>query len=428
MTSGAGSSSSPSYEKWGTVWGVVTYSMLFVALGVSLAFGGLAWPRRVAAAGLSVLWGTWYWAFAMRGRLWQNRVPLLFASFVVSIAAAAALAMIHPVFVMLLFGYYGIAFGVLPVPWAIPSVALVSIALATHFMDFSDGMATQKNLAYAFGFLAVGFFDILLGLFIASIIRQNRERQGLIDELEAARGELARAEREAGMLEERQRLAGEIHDTLAQGFTSIILHLESAGLAFDSDLPRARTHVERALKASRENLEEARRVLWALKPDVLERETLGAALERTVRKWGDAAGVRTEVTVTGGVRPLPAEAEIALLRTAQEALANVRKHAHARRVSVTLSFMDDEVIMDVQDDGRGFAAARATRHRDGRLGDGYGFPSMRKRVESLGGRLDVESAPGEGTTLMVAVPLPSSVREESPVRHEGPPGAHEDAK
>ena len=229
--------------------------------------------------------------------------------------------------------------------------------------------------------------------------------QHMIDELEATRGELAGAEREAGMLEERQRLAGEIHDTLAQGFTSIILHLESAELAFDTDLPRARMHVERAVRASRDNLAEARRVLWALKPAVLEREQLGAALERAVRKWAEAAGVPTEVAVTGSARFLPADVEIALLRTVQEALENVRKHADASRASVTLSYLVDEVIIDVQDDGRGLAAARPQEKRDGGLSDGDGLVSMRRRAQNLGGKLIVESAPGEGTTVMVAIPL-----------------------
>jgi signal transduction histidine kinase len=408
MTSRTGKPSvpaSPSLEKWGIVWGAVTYSLLAISLGVSLADGTLAWPLKATVAGLSIFWGAWYWAFVVRSRRWIGRVPVLFASFVVSIAASATLARIHPVFTMLLFGYYGITFGVLPVRWAIPSIVLASLALAVRFVDPGIGIFTTRNLLYVLGCLATGFLDILLGLFIASILHQYRERSRMIDELEAARGELVRAEREAGALEERHRLAGEIHDTMAQGFTSIILHLESAELAFDADLSKARMHVERALKASRENLDEARRVLWALKPDILEREPLGAAIERTVRKWGDAAGVRTEAAVTGSARPLPSEAETALLRTVQEALANVRKHARASRVSVTLSFMEDEVIVDVQDDGRGFAAARVPSTRDWPRSGGYGLPAMRRRVENLGGSLTVESAPGEGTTLMVSLPL-----------------------
>ena len=398
---------SPSQKKWYTVWAAVTFSMLAVSFGVSMVDRSLAWSLKGVVAGLSVLWGVWYWAFVVRSRLWRNRVPILFTSFAVSIAAVATLARIHPVFVMLLFGYYGITFGVLTARWAVPSVVLVSLALAVHFMDFRSGILTPGNLLFLAGFLATGFFAILLGLFIGSIARQNRERQHMIDELESTRSELARAEREAGMLEERQRLAGEIHDTLAQGFTSIILYLESAGIAFETDLPIARMHVERALKASRDNLAEARRVLWALKPAILEREHLGAALERAVRKWADATGVPTEVAVTGNARFLPADVELALLRTVQEALENVRKHADARRVSVTLSFVDDEVIIDVQDDGRGFAATRPQENRDGELLDGYGLVSMRRRVQNLGGRLIVESAPGEGTTLMVSIPLQS---------------------
>lgn len=391
--------------RWTIVWGAITFAMLAVAFGFSLADGSLQAPVKAAAAGLCGLWGAWYWVFVVRMARWQDRLPVLFVSFVLSVLVAAALSFIHPAFVLLLFGYYGIAFGALPLPWAIPIVVLSSLSLAARFMHLGPGWPAQRDLLVLVGFLFAGFLDTVLGLFVGSIVRQTRERQRMIEDLEAAREGLARAEREAGALAERQRLAGEIHDTLAQGFTSIVLHLEAADLAYEADPPAARAHAARALAAARENLAEARRVLWALKPEILEREPLGAALARIARKWGEESGVLCEATVTGAECALPPEVEVALLRAAQEALANVRKHAGASSASVTLSYMDDQVVLDVQDDGRGFAVGRVPGGRGGASAGGFGLEGMRARVEGLGGTLSVESAPGEGTTVMASIPV-----------------------
>lgn len=392
-------------DKWASLWAAVTYALLAVALGIAIADGNLTWAAKASAAGISAAWGCWYWVFAFRSQYWHERITIQFVSFVSSVIAAAALSWIHPSFVLMLFGYYGISFGALPVKWAIPIVMLVSLALASRFVNITDGWLAPRNVFYLFGFLAAGFFDIVMGLFVAAIARQSRERQQMIDELEETHGELTRAERQAGVLEERQRLAGEIHDTLAQGFTSVILHLEAAEQNLVSNPAQARQHLSRALQAARENLTEARSVIWALRPEVLEAEPFDAAVRRLAGKWGAATGIRAETTVTGKIYPLPAPAEVALLRAAQEALANVLKHAQARKVSLTLSYMEDEVIMDIQDDGRGFDAARAANPPGESPLHGYGLSTMRRRVEELGGALAVESALGEGTTIAIRIPL-----------------------
>lgn len=327
-----------------------------------------------------------------------------------SISIAAVLSWINPVFVILLFAYFGIAFRVLPVKWAIPNIVLASVVLAVRYMDFGDSWFTTKNLFFLFGFLAMAFFASMLGLFISSVARQSHERQRMIKKLESTQGELAKAEREAGVLEERQRLAGEIHDTLAQGFTSIILQLETAELAIDSDPTAARSHLERALKAARDSLAEARSVLWALRPEILKREPFGAALGRTAQKWEESTGIRAEVKISDETGLLPPEVEVTLLRAAQEALANVHKHARASLASLTLSYMGDAVILDVQDNGRGFSVT-GIAGRDGLISEGYGLPAMRERVEHFGGRVSVETAPGEGTTLVVEIPIQQPARE-----------------
>jgi DNA-binding NarL/FixJ family response regulator/two-component sensor histidine kinase len=173
-------------------------------------------------------------------------------------------------------------------------------------------------------------------------------------------------------------MAREIHDTLAQGLTGIITQLQAAEQA-SQDPPERRRHFDAAVTLARESLTEARRSVHALRPEALEQARLGEALTGVARRWTERSGVPAQVTITGTVRPLPPEAESALLRTAQEALANVAKHAAATRVGVTLSYMDDEVVLDVRDDGRGFQPERAPGAPEPSAG--FGLVAMRQRIE-----------------------------------------------
>jgi signal transduction histidine kinase len=158
-------------------------------------------------------------------------------------------------------------------------------------------------------------------------------------------------------------------------------------------------HIRQALRSARDNLAESRRVVWALRPRPLAGQPLPRALGELAGRLAEETGLQAETLVTGTARPLPAQVEEALLRVGQEALANVRKHAAASRVTVTLSYLDDAVTLDVQDDGVGFEPAAAAT-----AAGGLGLGAMRERVEGLGGRLVIESAPGEGTTIAVEVP------------------------
>jgi signal transduction histidine kinase len=212
--------------------------------------------------------------------------------------------------------------------------------------------------------------------------------------------------RQAGILRERQRMAHEIHDTLAQGFTSIVMNLEAAEGVMTPGLGRARDHLDQARLTARESLTEARRLVWALRPEPLEGASLPEALGRLAERWSGESGIASSVATTGTLRPLPSEVEATLFRVAQEALSNVRKHARgASRVALTLSYMGDTVALDARDDGEGFDLDReAERKRDQHSG-GFGLKGMRERVESVGGTLSVESVIGEGTTLAVKLPM-----------------------
>lgn len=239
---------------------------------------------------------------------------------------------------------------------------------------------------------------------ITELERTNTALQQALDENAALHAQLLVQAREAGVADERRRLAAEIHDTIAQGLTGIIAQLQVVANA--PDLTTARTHLERASTLARHSLGEARRSVQNLAPIALENDGLPEALKNTVAEWGERTAVRAEFTVTGITEQLHDEISATLLRIAQEALSNAARHARATRVGVTLSFLGDEVILDIRDDGRGFdPLALPERTRTG----GFGLDGMRARAERIAGSLTIESEPGHGTALSARVPL---------VRHE----------
>ena len=236
---------------------------------------------------------------------------------------------------------------------------------------------------------------------IDELAETNAKLEAAMAENAGLHAQLLAQAREAGVLDERQRMAGEIHDTLAQGLTGIVTQLEAAG-ARPADWHR---HVETATQLARDSLTEARRSVQALRPRSLERAPLPEALAEVVERWSGVTGVPAELTTTGTARPLLPEIEVALLRTAQEALANVGKHANATRVGLTLSYMEDLVTLDVRDDGTGFDPAGVPA---GTTEGGFGLTAMRERVRRIAGTLAVESEPGAGTAISACAPAISA--------------------
>ncbi len=202
-------------------------------------------------------------------------------------------------------------------------------------------------------------------------------------------------------------MAREIHDTIAQGLIGIITQLEAADQARDRPVDRDR-HLGNAQRLARDSLAEARRSVEASVPAALESETLPDALAVVARDWSELNGIPVDVTITGEVTNLHPEIEVALLRIAQEALANVAKHAGATRAGLTLSFMGDVVTLDVRDDGAGFAVPE----HGAADGSGFGLTGMRQRVARVAGSLAIESEPGGGTAISARVP---AIAANSPV-------------
>jgi signal transduction histidine kinase len=239
-------------------------------------------------------------------------------------------------------------------------------------------------------------FSYVYSRWMARVIDQSLERAELIRQLESTRAELAAAHHQAGVLAERHRLAGEIHDTLAQGFTSIVTLVQAAEASLGPGEHGARRHLELALATARENLAEARTLVTALTPAALQAGGLADTVHRVTGATGAQVGIEAHAEVTGTARRLPTGTEVVLLRVCQEALANVRKHAAARRVSVRLCYADGTVRLTVADDGRGFDPSATN--------GGYGLNGMRDRVRQVGGTVEVDSAPGRGTKVSAQVP------------------------
>ncbi|MFD5099526.1 sensor histidine kinase [Streptomyces albidochromogenes] len=292
------------------------------------------------------------------------------------------------------FPLYFLQLHLLPVRWGLSAVAATAAAAIAGFVLHGQTVTPGAFIGPLLG-AAVAVATVLGH---QALYRESERRRELIDELLATREDLAAAERTAGTLAERERLAHEIHDTLAQGLSSIQLLLRAAERALPAGDPAA-AHVRQARETAQDNLAEARRFVRALTPPGLEQGSLAAALERLCAA---TPGPAVRFGLSGTPVRLPTPYEVALLRVAQSALANTARHAAATRAEITLSFMETSVALDVVDDGAGFDP-RAPRPGSG---GGFGLPAMRARARTLGGTLSVESAPGQGTAVAITLPLP----------------------
>jgi signal transduction histidine kinase len=437
----------------------VPYGSLVFCVLVSLSLGtaGKTLVAELVLSGLSAAWILWMYTLHPA---WRYR-PRVMAVFITVLIVIGALLIVDNT----LFGLYTITFYIYVIryllwPWRLLGAAGIGVLAAT-----SQAYGVNKDKpAGILIYLIIIVVNVAIGLAfiwsrwvneraLSELSTANRKLEASLAENAGLQQQLLTQAREAGMLDERQRMAREIHDTLAQGLTGIITQLQAAEQAAD-DPAGWRRHFEAATGLARESLSEARRSVEALRPESLETGRLSEALAEVAGRWSARHGIPAQVTTTGTARPMPSEAEFALLRTAQEALVNVAKHARATRVGVTLSYMEHQVALDVRDDGRGFdlaqlcteaaqaaqtakiaKTAKATaanghasvahvnghsgglvglsvadglRHPDADKPDGgFGLVAMRQRIESLAGTLQVESEPGFGTGISACLPVAS---------------------
>jgi signal transduction histidine kinase len=285
---------------------------------------------------------------------------------------------------------------------AVIGLTAINVGAGVYYSGASGGAVTTEVL---YGVLSV-VLALLLGVYITRIIDQSRQRADLIEELERTRSELAAVSRLAGARAEQERLAGEIHDSLAQGFTSLVMLLQAAQAALDrGDLPVARQQLSLAEPAARDGLAEARSLIGSLAPMHLQSDSLPGALTRVCEDLGSRFGYASSFRILGDPRPLSHNAEIVLLRAAQEALNNAGRHASASAVHVTLTFGPASVDLTVCDDGRGFDPSEAA---------GFGLEQLRSRAAQIGGVTEISSSTGGGTTVRVVLPAPARAETDEP--------------
>lgn len=367
-------------------------------------------------AGLAVAAGAWIMGMVTLRPGWADRTWVRWVYFPGLVAFIGVLTIRSPWFAFFTWVGFLHAFRFLPGAWRWIGCA----AVAGFFGMSQSGGFHRPTVSTVVIWVLLACVDlVLVGAFTLLGIKteeQNQARKGMIAELAEAnqrleeviaensglQAQLLTQAREAGAGKERQRMAREIHDTLAQGLTGIITQLEAAKQT-GRDAERER-RIDNATRLARDSLAEARRSVQALRPLALENSKLPEALASEVARWSATSGVAGEVETTGDARPLHPEVEVTLLRVAQEALANVAKHARASRAGVTLSYMEDVVTLDVRDDGTGLAAPPPTTNGRSATEGGFGLIAMRQRVTWLAGQLEVESEPGAGTAVSASLP------------------------
>jgi signal transduction histidine kinase len=353
------------------------------------------WRPSVFLLSLAAL--AWMAALYRTGR----RLPLRIVYLAGMLAILAFLVHADPLFSVTGVGLFLQAFALLPGRLAYAGVAATAAVLVLARPRSGDDL----------GDLIVSFLIAVLiasatGLLFTAVANQSEQRRQLIAELRRTTTELAAlaeqnaelqarlltSAREAGVLGERQRMAREIHDTIAQGLTGIVTQAEAA----EDDPTTSRARLSAIGGLARASLAEARRSIHALRPGLLQDRDFAAALEKVVADWSSAGGVPATLTVTGEPVALHNEVESTLIRVAQEALTNITKHANATQVVVTLSYLDDVVALDLHDNGKGFTPQTSEEH--------FGLVVMRQRVARLAGSLVVESVLDRGTAISATVP------------------------
>lgn len=431
---------------------VIPYVALAFSTGLALLFGSGTGAYYATVLGLAV--GAALWLATMRvptREKDEHKVKASVFYVVLLLFIGVLIVLVNPFFAI--FGFSGYLFIILvPGRWKVGGMVVNAGLMSVSEVGGSSQMHGTFWIAYI-GLFAVNIC-IVGGITKASLDDEERaeQRARTIDELSEANRRLEQMmeenaglhaqllvqAREAGVLDERQRMAGEIHDTLAQGLTGIVAQLEAAELA-EQDPERRRRHLGLAKGLARDSLAEARRSVQALRPQLLEGARLPEALGELARQWTETSGIPVRADIDGEIRPLQPALEVVLFRAAQEALANVAKHSAAQQVGMTLTYMHDQVSLDVLDDGRGFepdpsrVAAAVAGATDGGCaqpagvggqsyggqsnggvnangggahanGTGYGLSAMRRRLRQVGGNLEIESALGDGTTVSASVP------------------------
>lgn len=373
------------------LWDLYCTAALVVGAIVALILGDNSLPERVIAA-LVILGMIVLYLGIARQRLrttGEHREWALVAALVLMLATAIFL---EPASMAALPALYPLFFMAVPLLPAAAAAVLVSLLPLVAVLVRQGTSSPNLGIAVGVTMLAVVISPVM-GTWITKMMRQSADRARLLEELEASRTEITRLSRDAGVFAERERLAREIHDTLAQGFISIVALVQAAETEIDSDRSAARRHIRLAGDTARENLAEARAMVAASSPSL--DGSLADAIRRAVQRFEQESSVAVNVSIPEPFPGLPTAVEVVVLRATQESLANIRKHADAAAVTVTVEPRPDSVRLLVTDDGVGLGPE---------TGDGYGIAGMRQRAAQAGGTLTVGAGAQGGTTVEMEIP------------------------
>lgn len=364
---------------------------IFTGVGLAGLAACVIWGPAVSGVTLVVVVLTAVWVPLLIPLFPHRRThPWLTAGYYAGVLAAATVLVAQDDTFMGFASFgYPLAFVLFPARWGFFAVAATATLPLLAANSDSRSPTWVLVLSMAGPLLYAAWF---VGAESEQRRKANVRLEEALEENANLHAQLVTQAREAGVLDERQRMAREIHDTLAQGLTGIVTQLQAA------EGPDRDRRLEVAKTLARESLGEARRAVQALRPEPLVAAQLPEALSRLARRVTETSGVDVGFETTGDARPLLPDLEETLYRVAQEALANAEKHAKASRIGLTLSYSDDLVLLDVVDDGVGF-------HRGDRgEGTGFGLEAMHRRVRRVAGTLVIESAPGGGTAVNAQVP------------------------
>ncbi|MFC9506313.1 histidine kinase [Streptomyces sp. NPDC057002] len=400
MTASAGSTADAFWTTTLRRWNAVCW-LLFAVIAVGSTASDRPGGSKYAAL---VLLGAVMVSYAVLYRFPANPVVRPHVYLSVLVVALGGLAYLRD--------NYGALFMVtLPHYWLFgrtPKASVVFLGLATAATLAAsvlrqDGWTVEFFTETLVSTVLVVGVGVLIGLWAHSVVGQSAERARLITELEETQARLAEAHQRQGAADERERLARDIHDTLAQGFASIIVLAEAARAGLGPEPARSAQQLRSIESTARENLAEARELVGSpRRPGQVAAGSVAQTLRRTLDRFAEDTGL----TVDAELADLECDQQtrIALLRCTQESLANVRKHARASTVGVVLARQPDGVELEITDDGTGFVVAESS---------GFGLDGMRKRLAELGGRLTVTSSVGDGTRVLALIPLTADAGEAS---------------
>ena len=389
------------FERWLLVWHVVYVGGLLVGLAIALwgTRGAWGWREAALVAVVAVLIVAYARVLIFEKR-WPHPTWFLALYFAFALSLLGVAAWLNPVFVYIIGMLFGQLFAIMPPVLAVPGVIAVlgTIILSANGWRIPDGLTWSRALFIA----AQGVLMLLLYFYIYHVFRTSGERARLVNELRDANEQLARAQaeqQELVVLRERERMARDLHDGLGHSLVALSVQLEAVQRLYPVDPARASAQIDDMKRLTRDSMAELRRTLDALRaPDATD-QPLREAIERLATSLAARTGLKITWRIDDALNPPPPVAET-LWRVAQEALANVERHAAATAVSLALDAQPDALTLTITDDGRGLPPDAETRPGH------YGLRGMRERVESLGGALTLSSN-GAGTTVVARVPVSS---------------------